>query len=877
MKRAILLLLIAILFTPVIGIITPVGANPDGENWLSGYSYRKQITINGTSAGAQTDYQMELGIHKNYPPMATNGMCRPIYSNTYPQAYYYNGNTYVVWQGAGLDPYIDAYNHSTQTWHGAIKVGDNPISGGFHGAPSVIVDNSGYIHVFFGCHASGYPVIKHSKSNSAEDISAWTAQAEISLTSGATYPQVIKDTDGYLWLFARDYVDYGASVNAPEVYRKSEDDGATWSAVATIIEADEVPNEGIYMGNPEYDSVNGLIHVSWTYQQTDPSTLRINLYHAYLKISDGHMYSMGGTDLGTSITTTEADTYCKIVTTTGTDQIGYHPKLHLDSNGYPYIIYVFFVDADTSTYFIRWSGSSWESPIQIGSGTASGESAFTITASNDISAYFHSSHSLEKWHWNGSAWSQETTIMPSSAFQEDGVSQCNEVLDGSELKIIFSDQDNDDFTNSDLEVYVLDSGDKLIPGLGRIGLNGNCQDDFDDIRFTQSDGETELDHWRKSYNSGDDAIFWVEFNSIPASPSSGIFYIYYSDIGASSNSSEPDTFLQWDDFEWGNDEDDLSTDGGYIDWDIVAGGTSTVKIDTAYSYSGTRSARLSRDGTNTPSARISQVAAEYTIGLWLRLDSTSAFRFWHGDGAKRILFQHDGATRELQYFDGVVYTGTGIYITREQWTQLRVTNIDWSGGTYDIYQDETVVHCTMGTTTGSADLIIFQQVYGSASLWIDDVVVRQWCDPEPTWGEWGEEEAACSPSIDLNTSSWDVNSGDPVSEASTYNAGLTFFTITNNSGGPVNISISGIDMTGGGHTWTLSDTATPGDMTYGLKAGLSGGDYTIIVKKNSPYNSLVEDLADEATQDWGLKIYTPTNFDDGNEKSGTITLTVVCS
>jgi len=134
-------------------------------------------------------------------------------------------------------------------------------------------------------------------------------------------------------------------------------------------------------------------------------------------------------------------------------------------------------------------------------------------------------------------------------------------------------------------------------------------------------------------------------------------------------------------------------------------------------------------------------------------------------------------------------------------------------------------------------------------------------------------EGGCSPSISLNTYSW---SAGPIEENSNYSSGLTHFTITNNSGGAVTITIGGTDMTGGGYTWTLSDTATPGDMICGLKAGLSGGDYTIIVKKTTPYNTLVSGLADSGTQDFGLRLYTPTDFDDGYEKSGTITLTATC-
>ncbi len=116
-----------------------------------------------------------------------------------------------------------------------------------------------------------------------------------------------------------------------------------------------------------------------------------------------------------------------------------------------------------------------------------------------------------------------------------------------------------------------------------------------------------------------------------------------------------------------------------------------------------------------------------------------------------------------------------------------------------------------------------------------------------------------------------------VAESSTTNTGLAWFTVTNNSSFAVNITIGGTDMTGG-TTWTLSDTATPGSDTYGLNAGLSGGSYNIIVKKNGPYNELVGSLAGGGgTQDWGLQLLAPTTFTGGGANSGTVTLTATAA
>ena len=112
----------------------------------------------------------------------------------------------------------------------------------------------------------------------------------------------------------------------------------------------------------------------------------------------------------------------------------------------------------------------------------------------------------------------------------------------------------------------------------------------------------------------------------------------------------------------------------------------------------------------------------------------------------------------------------------------------------------------------------------------------------------------------------------PVSESGTYETGLTYFTVTNNSGGVVSITAQGTNFTGGSG-WLLSNDGVPGVEVVGLKAGLEGGDYTIVVKKDSPYNLLVSGLPDTGAQKWGLRLYAPTEFSDGVQKSTTVTLT----
>jgi len=108
-------------------------------------------------------------------------------------------------------------------------------------------------------------------------------------------------------------------------------------------------------------------------------------------------------------------------------------------------------------------------------------------------------------------------------------------------------------------------------------LNGKCRTDFGDIRFTKSDGTTLLDYWMEEYVASDYAIFWVEVDSIPASPDTATIYIYYGNSDATTISNGDATFLFLDDFAGIEVEDWTKYEGNPI-LDVATGTWESQKV-----------------------------------------------------------------------------------------------------------------------------------------------------------------------------------------------------------------------------------------------------------------------------------------------------------
>lgn len=281
-----------------------------------------------------------------------------------------------------------------------------------------------------------------------------------------------------------------------------------------------------------------------------------------------------------------------------------------------------------------------------------------------------------------------------------------------------------------------------------VSCDGHCKSDFGDIRFHDStDAELKymIDWGTLTGTTPNQSVgVWVKTN--PGTSATTVV-LKYGDAALSDGScAGTDIFIKFKDFESGDDGTSLST--ADADWTVVQG---ACEIDTAQKFAGTKSALLHGiDGTYALATLPVTPSAGIAISLKIRKPSAASgvVTIGHGDGSSRAWLYYGTS---LDY-DGVyTLTSAGAYssllatLTGATWHTFELKNFNWTADTYDLYVDGTLV-AEGATEYADADaanaLFLRSQYYGSyGDCWIDDVIVRKYASPEPTWGTWGAEEA----------------------------------------------------------------------------------------------------------------------------------------
>ena len=264
-----------------------------------------------------------------------------------------------------------------------------------------------------------------------------------------------------------------------------------------------------------------------------------------------------------------------------------------------------------------------------------------------------------------------------------------------------------------------------------VDCGAKCQADFDDIRFTKADGTTLLDYWIESITGSTPnqlATIWIEFDSIPASPDTATFYMYYGNAGASAVTSGAATFLFFDDFG-----------GDLSKWSVISG-TWAADSGTLKHTGQTGDKYIRSDPYQVADARIrsrlktSCASSTQTNMLMVGARGYAPAQFhyaagpWGAQSAERNRIEEDGSQR--------AYTDYSWDADTYMVTEFRLYGAALSAYVNDAYE----ISCSDDTYLDS-DYIGFKGNLPTGQYgYVDWVFVAKYAEAEPTWGSWGGEE-----------------------------------------------------------------------------------------------------------------------------------------
>lgn len=315
---------------------------------------------------------------------AENAVANAVGLLQHPAGQHHNGITYVAYQGSLTDPYVAAYNHTTDTWTGPFKAGTSELSKNgsktdSHGKPALIIDDAGYIHVIFGGHGADESYGKNPRGNTHHgrmihivskrplDITEWEELDNI--PPFGTYGHLAKLSNGDIYYFFR----HGAH-RSHWVYQISRDNGRTFeepiSVVKNLAHTDDQGRKyqdswycHFSVGPDEQLLVTYTYHKCWNIDVPHSHEQR-NVYVMTIDTRDGTCRNLQGEQIALPITKDLADQKTLAVRTPEHQWTSLGVG-HLGSNGMPHIMYTAGdsrgrrFKGPEAPYYFRYDGKQW--------------------------------------------------------------------------------------------------------------------------------------------------------------------------------------------------------------------------------------------------------------------------------------------------------------------------------------------------------------------------------------------------------------------------------------------------------------------------------------------------------------------------------------
>jgi len=359
------------------------------------------------------------------------GFGTPVKTMQHPSAEYYNGVTYIAYQGYHEDAYVCAYNHNQKTWYGPYHAGVSLLGDKWpeidnHGRPTLVVSNDGYIHLFYGGHgglkefgenplgSNGTGKQIHLVSKYPEDITEWEELPNVS--PFGTYNQTVKMDNGDIYFFYR----HGAH-KSHWTYQKSSDNGRTFSDEEVILwhkirQDDPNIHDAWYAWFDK--GIGDTIIATYNYHlcsEVDHDAYRYNCYYMMMNCSDGTWENAAGQRLTMPIPKEYADLNT-LVYDSGTKNTR-REVCSIDANGNPSVTFRL-DESGYELYYTRWNGSAWVSPVRPdASASNSADMIFKSPGEIDmlISGKDSGINNISWWHTSntGLSWTKGRTLISS--------------------------------------------------------------------------------------------------------------------------------------------------------------------------------------------------------------------------------------------------------------------------------------------------------------------------------------------------------------------------------------------------------------------------------------------------------------------------------
>ncbi len=259
-----------------------------------------------------------------------------------------------------------------------------------------------------------------------------------------------------------------------------------------------------------------------------------------------------------------------------------------------------------------------------------------------------------------------------------------------------------------------------------VTYDADMQPDFDDIRFRDSDGSTELSHWRESYIASTSAVFWVKVPSIPSGNKT--IYLYYGNATASSASDGDATFEFFDDFEDGDISDWFQYGSGTVQ--IANDGGNYVLLKTANNdpsggYSLFNNGALSNFEVVLRTKRINESGgSQNRYGI-----ENSSFS---GYGPRMYDFNSLPSNFAIERRTGGISTNLVIKSTSAyQWNTWMTVKFRKSGNTLEFELYDSTGSLVESISTSNSLYSSFDRfvVHGGWEFYTDDIRVRKYIQP----------------------------------------------------------------------------------------------------------------------------------------------------